>query len=102
MTLKPIPSMSRRSALTRLCAGALGLVLAGRGLGVAAQDATPSVPLTGHPVAGVWRWTNYPGASDEDTSLSIFAEAGTCVDTGTLPWCGRWTSAGSWRRSNRS
>ena len=49
------PTVSRRTALAGLGAGALGLALATRRLAAFAQDATPAaaLPREGHPLVGV-------------------------------------------------
>jgi hypothetical protein len=57
MTSHTTPSVSRRTALAGLGAGALGLALAARGLAVSAQDATP-FPMADHPLVGVWQMAN--------------------------------------------
>jgi hypothetical protein len=87
------PSISRRTALAGLGAGALSLALA-RLQFAAAQEATPSAAAPGHPLVGTWLWTNYPGYPDEDTSLAIHGEDGTYVDSS---WGGRFIGIGEWR-----
>src|SRR5215210_5337009 len=86
-------SVSRRTALTGLGAGALGLALATRHLDAVAQEATPAAtpfPMAGHPVIGVWRWSNGGGAY---ISFGTVVEDGGYVEAGP----GGFAGVGIWR-----
>ena len=84
--------VSRRAALTGVGVGALGVALARGSFLASAQEGTPA-PRSGHPAAGLWQWTNYPGEPNTDTSYAILTEAGTYADA----WYGRLVSVGEWR-----
>ncbi len=92
MTDRTSSTISRRSALAGLGAGALGLALARPGFTLA-QDATPAVPLATHPIVGAWRITSYPDSADEGHSIGVFAETGLYAE---LIW-DRNVSLGEWR-----
>lgn len=66
-TANPI---SRRSTLTGLAAGSLGLAMAARSHGVSAQEAPPG-DLAEHPIVGTWLMTTAIGPG-----LAVFAADG--------------------------
>ena len=69
---------TRRAALARLGGGGLGLALAARGLGTAAQDASPAAaPGAIPPLLAEWAsaWT----AHDADRVLALYAPDGVYV-----------------------
>lgn len=85
--------VSRRAALAGLGAGALGLAFAERALAVLAQEASPVPPPAGHPAAGAWRFTNYPGEPDSDVTFDILMPDGVYVEAGN----NRSVTLGIWR-----
>ena len=96
------PTVSRRTALAGLGAGALGLALATRRLAAFAQDATPAaaVPTEGHPLVGAWEVTE----SDEQpvpaaATYAIFDADGTWFHYGGRSLYGGvgFLAIGAWR-----
>jgi hypothetical protein len=87
----PASSVSRRTAIAGLGAGAVGLALARFRL-AAAQDATPTA-MNDHPAVGTWRWVNYPNRPNSDIAFSILFADGTYVDHAI----GRSVGVGEWR-----
>ena len=78
----PVAPVSRRAALARLGGGALGLALAARGLGAAAQDASPAAsPGAIPPLLAEWAaaWT----AHDADRVLALYAPDGVYEEVPT-------------------
>ena len=73
-TANPI---SRRSTLTGLAAGSLGLAMAARSHGVSAQEAPPG-DLAEHPIVGTWLMTTAIGPG-----LAVFAADG--IHIGGVP-----------------
>jgi len=64
------PSLTRRAALTRLGAGAIGLTLAARRLGVLAQEATPAAMGEIPPI--IQAWVDAWNSGDPETLLALF------------------------------
>jgi hypothetical protein len=98
-TSNTAPSISRRTALAGLGAGALGLALATHRRDAFAQDATPAAtayPMAGHPVIGVWQVTLEAGIPGSSLAVFVFAADGGFVaaheeDSSTT---GAWRATG--------
>jgi hypothetical protein len=72
-TPRPITAVSRRSALTGLGAGGLGIALAASTHDAAAQDATPMAKAN-HPIVGNWMVTTGAGPA-----MAVFLADGTNI-----------------------
>ena len=92
-------AVTRRAALGGLGglgAMAFGLALAGHAPGAAAQEASPAAkaPFTfGHPLVGVWRWTNNIGGLQESLTYGFCAADGTYIEGGEVGF----VAVGVWR-----
>jgi hypothetical protein len=96
-TSNTAPSVSRRTALAGLGAGALGLALATRRLNAFAQDATPTAtpfPMAGHPIIGMWRFDIEVRQPGTDLAYFDYTNDGTFVASGER---GDWVAFGNWR-----
>lgn len=70
---RTVGSVSRRTALSGLGAGALGLAVAARGERASAQDATPD-SYAGHPNVGVWMVDSPIGRA-----IAVYAADGSVI-----------------------
>jgi hypothetical protein len=74
-------SVSRRTALAGLGAGAAGLALATTVRQAAAQDATPA-PTAGHPIVGTWVIDRDVTSTTEVPVVVVFTADGGFIDPG--------------------
>ncbi len=74
---RPAAPVSRRSVIAGFGAGGLGVILDAHGFTALAQDSTSAmtVPRSGHPLIGAWRWEQEPFLL-----FGIFHEDGTCLE----------------------
>ena len=88
---------SRRTALTRLGAGGLGVALASRAFATSAQDATPTVSTGGHPIVGTWIADTDESDPSNLPSLFLFNSDGSYVqsDAGGGNGFGAWSATGA-------